>query len=73
MNEGTFDYASIKKRLQNIKKNIDAEKASASDLDGSPCDEEDETECPNQLPVVTTAKNPKPEIEDWVEFLYGED
>lgn len=64
---------SIKERLQNIKKSIDAEKASGSDLDGSPYHEEDETEWSIKLPVVTTTKNPKPEIEDWVGFLYEED
>ncbi|XP_074626335.1 ubiquitin-conjugating enzyme E2 Z-like [Acropora palmata] len=73
VNEGTFDYASIKERLQNIKKSIDAEKPSGSDLDGSPYHEEDETEWSIKLPVVTTTKNPKPEIEDWVGFLYEED
>ena len=72
-NEGTFDYTSIKERLENIKKSIDAEKPSGSDLDGSPYHEEDETEWSIKQPVVTTTKNPKPEIEDWVGFLYEED
>ena len=66
-NEGVFDYATIKARLGAIKRNIDAEKASGSELDDSLSDEEEEARKP------TLAENPPPEIDDWEEFLYGDD
>lgn len=68
-NEGVFDYSSVKLRLQNIKKTIDTENASRSDLEDSPGEMDEE----ESLKPSVTAENTKPEIEDWVEFLYGDD
>lgn len=65
-NQGVFDYSSIKLRLDAIKRNIDAEKAAAGGLDDTESDEEEASK-----PAV--AENPPPEIDDWEEFLYGDD
>lgn len=65
-NQGVFDYSSIKLRLDAIKRNIDAEKAAAGELDDTESDEEEASK-----PAV--AENPPPEIDDWEEFLYGDD
>ena len=66
-NEGVFDYATIKARLEVIKRRIDDEKASGDELDDSLSDEEEEARKP------TLPENPAPEIDDWEEFLYGDD
>ena len=66
-NEGVFNYATIKARLGAIKRSIDTEKASGSELDDSPSDDEEEA-CKPTLP-----ENSPPEIDDWEEFLYGDD
>ena len=62
-NVGIFDYVSLKKRLESIKKRLDAKKASGHVLEESSSEEED---------TVKTKESP-PEIDDWEAFLYDDD
>ena len=62
-NVGIFDYVSLKKRLESIKKRLDTKKASGHVLEDSSSEEEEE---------VKTKESP-PEIDDWEAFLYDDD
>jgi len=64
-NGGTFDYSSIKQRLEAIKRKIESEKEE-NDLDESMSDEE-------ETPKLALPRSTEPpEIDDWVDFLYGD-
>ena len=65
-NGGVFNYSSLKLRLDAIKRKVDAEKASGNELDNLSSDEE-------EAPKPARPEDPPPEIDDWEEFLYGDD
>ncbi|XP_078373848.1 ubiquitin-conjugating enzyme E2 Z-like isoform X2 [Oculina patagonica] len=71
-NMGTFDYASIKQRLEVIKKRLDAKKALGHELDDPLSEDEIEVEEEEKEKEEKKAKESPPEIDDWEAFLYGD-
>lgn len=71
-NMGIFDYASIKQRLEVIKKRLDAKKALGHELDDPLSEDEIEIEEEEKEKEEKKAKESPPEIDDWEAFLYGD-